>query len=398
MTNRTRHDGPARRPAGWALALLAAMAIALAGCGSDDAGTTPTGTPSVTASDAGLPPVLAVQDDRLVNANADPAERVRMVAETGATVTRVDVFWKDVAPTEPATPTDPADPAYDWTRLDAIVRGFAAQDITPILDVFNAPAWASGGTTTASPTVAYNSVPPDPAAFAAFMRAVSTRYSGRFTADGVRLPRVTHWELWNEPNLSLFLHPTGGTEAWIDTYEALVRAAYPAVKAGGGAGTVVLVGAAGPRGRTGPSAVGVRDWLAGLRRRDVPLDVYSQHIYPAAAPLETTQALPAWGTLEVLLDELARWRPNLGIAITEAGYTTAATPYRRAFVSEDDQAANLGDLVRVPAVRDPRVKVIVWFNLQDNANWPAGLLREDGSRKPAFDAFTALAAAPHREL
>lgn len=381
------------------VALAMALAVLMSGCGgsSDDRGTA-TSTPSVTASDAGLPPVLAVQDDRLVNADADPAERVRMVAETGASVTRVDVFWKDIAPTRPGTPTDPADPAYDWTRLDAIVTGFAAADITPILDVFNAPAWASGGTTTASPTVAYNSVPPDPAAFAEFMRAISTRYSGRFTAAGRRLPRVTHWELWNEPNLSLFLHPAGDTAAWIDTYAALARAAYPAVKAGGGRGTVVLVGAAGPRGRTGPSAVGVRDWLTGLRERDVPLDMYSQHIYPAAAPLQATAALPAWGTLDVLLDELTAWRPGLGIAITEAGYTTAATPYRRAFVSDDQQAAYLRDIVRVPAVRDPRVRVIVWFNLQDNANWPAGLLREDGSRKPSFDAFATLAGGPHRPL
>ena len=29
----------------------------------------------------------------------------------------------------------------------------------------------------------------------------------------------------------------------------------------------------------------------------------------------------------------------------------------------------------------------MWFNLQDNADWPAGLLREDGSRKPSYGRF-----------
>ncbi|MCC6830381.1 MAG: cellulase family glycosylhydrolase [Thermoleophilia bacterium] len=387
---------------------LAAIAAALAliplvaGCSdssnSEVPRSTATGPQPLPLTDEGLPPALAVQDDRLVNANADPAERTAMVAQTGAKVTRVDLFWKDVAPARPADPTDPADPAYDWTRMDAILTGFAAAGISPIVDVFNAPAWATGGTTTVGPLTPYNSVPPDPAAFAEFMRAASTRYSGTFTAGGAALPKVTHWELWNEPNLKLFMHPAGGTQRWIDTYAAMVKAAYPAVKAGGGAGTVVLVGAAGPRSRTGANAVGARDWLVGLRRRDVPLDVYSQHIYPAAAPREVTPAVPAWGTLDVLLDELETWRPDLGIAITEAGYTTAETPYRKTFVSEEAQAANLRDILAMPAVRDPRVRVVVWFNLQDNPNWPAGLLREDGSQKPSYGVFTELAGERQRGL
>lgn len=385
-----------------ALAAVLALAALVGGC--TDASTsevprsTATGPQLLPVTDDGLPPAVAVQDDRLVNANADPAERTAMVAETGATVTRVDLFWKDIAPTRPADPADPADPAYDWTRADAILTGFAAKGITPIVAVFNAPQWATGGVTTVSPVMPYNSTPPDPAAFADFMRAVSTRYSGTFTAGGAPLPRVTHWELWNEPNLQLFMFPGTGTERWIDTYAAMVRAAYPAVKAGGGPDTVVLVGAAGPRSRTGKTAVGARDWLVGLRRRDVPLDMYSQHIYPAAAPREVTPAVPAWGTLDVLLTELDAWRPGLGIAITEAGYTTAETPYRKTFVPEEEQAANLRDIFRMPVVRDPRVRVIVWFNLQDNPNWPAGLIREDGSRKPSYEVFRELAAGPQRGL
>jgi hypothetical protein len=35
--------------------------------------------------------------------------------------------------------------------------------------------------------------------------------------------------------------------------------------------------------------------------------------------------------------------------------------------------------------------VVVWFNLQDNAMWPAGLLREDGVQKLSFKPFKKLA-------
>jgi hypothetical protein len=385
------------------LALLAAVAaLALAAC-SDEGGTAATtegrGTTTLLdLTDAGLPPAMAVQDDRLVNADADPAERVALVDATGARVARVDVFWKDVAPERPADPADPRDPAYRWDRVDEILTRMEARDITPIVAVYNAPAWATGGVTTVTPTMPYNTVPPDPAAFAAFMEAISTRYSGDVRTGDGRLPRVRYWELWNEPNLSLFLAPPGGTEPWLDMYADLVRAGYPAVKRGGGAGTRVLVGAAGPRSSTGTGAVSAVDWLRGLRDRDVPLDVYSQHIYPSAAPRQPTPAVPSWGTLQVLLDDLEAWRPGLQIAITEAGYTTTPTPYRKTFVSEEQQAQYLREIVALPVVRDPRVLVIVWFNLQDNPNWPAGLLREDGSPKPSHAVFREIARGEQRAL
>jgi hypothetical protein len=46
----------------------------------------------------------------------------------------------------------------------------------------------------------------------------------------------------------------------------------------------------------------------------------------------------------------------------------------------------------LPQVQTSRVEAIVWFNFQDNVNWPAGLLRADGSRKPSYDAFVQIAA------
>lgn len=389
---------PVRRLAALAILLLAVAVVASA-CSRDGSGAAaPAPSPPAELADSGLPPAIAVQDDRLVNADADPADRIPMVAATGARVSRVDVFWKDVAPERPADPTDPADPAYRFARVDDIVIRLADAGITPIVAVYNAPAWASGGVTTVSPTMPYNTVPPEPQAFADFMQAISRRYSGTVRVRGERLPPVRYWELWNEPNLSLFLAPEGGTGAWIDTYADMVRAAHPAVKRGGGDRTRVLVGAAGPRSSTGPGAVGALDWLRGLRVRDVPIDVWSQHIYPSAAPRQETPAVPAWGTLPILLAELAAWRPGLEIAITEAGYTTAETPYRRTHVTEQQQAEYLRDIAGLPVVRDPRVLVIVWFNLQDNPNWPAGLLRVDGSEKPGYAAFRDAAAGDQRPL
>ena len=50
---------------------------------------------------------------------------------------------------------------------------------------------------------------PDPKAYAAFVKAIGTRYSGHYQDEdgsGV-LPRVTAWSIWNEPNLPSWLSP-----------------------------------------------------------------------------------------------------------------------------------------------------------------------------------------------
>ncbi|MEW6581154.1 MAG: cellulase family glycosylhydrolase [Actinomycetota bacterium] len=366
---------------------IAALAAFAAACSSGEAAHTPG-------------PAVAVQDDHLAVPDSDIESRLDMIAATGAKVTRVDLFWRDVAPAQPADAADPADPAYRFDRADAIMRGLAQRGITPIVAVFNTPEWAAGGL---DPDVvtAYNSLPPkDPGAYGDFMEAVSTRYSGSFEdASGRRLPRVRHWEIWNEPNLSLYLTPQigpDGSYASARTYAELVRAAYPAVKRGGGAGTTVIVGAGGPRGRTGKAAVGAFDWLAALRTANVPLDAYSQHIYPAAAPTVDTDAKPSWSSVDEILHELDTWKTGLPLFITEAGYTTKDTPFRSSHVTEEQQAEYLGDIFRLPQLQDPRVRAVVWFNLQDNANWPAGLLREDGSEKPSYDVFRKAADNPQQ--
>ncbi|HMM49388.1 MAG TPA: hypothetical protein PKE32_07220 [Miltoncostaeaceae bacterium] len=93
--------------------------------------------------------------------------------------------------------------------------------------------------------------------------------------------------------------------------------------------------------------------------------------------------------------QLDRKKKGMKLYITEAGYTTAATPFRdstKAVVSPAMQRKYLQQIYNLPAVRSPRTAAVVWFNLQDNVNWPAGLLRENGTKKPSWAAFRALAS------
>jgi hypothetical protein len=382
----------AGRLTGWArapvIAVLAGIALlGAAACGGDG------------AQEAADGPVAAVQDDYLSHAAPieDLPARVAMVAETGATVTRVDIFWSTIAPERPANPRDPDDPAYDWARPDLIMNELAEADIQSIVSVYSTPAWAVDGDNLPHPAP-YNPNTPRAGELAAFMHAVAARYRGDFTPRGGErpLPAVGHFEIWNEPNLGGFLvpqiDPESGERVSIPNYAAMVRAAYPAIKRAN-PDAVVIAGVAGPRGSSSETGTGALDWLRGLRELGIPLDAYSQHIYPASPPLAETEVVPAWATIDVLLEELDGFAPGLPLYITEAGYTTAATPFRDTKVTEEQQAEYLVDIYSLPQLKTPRVPTVVWFNLQDNANWPAGLLREDQSRKPSYERFRAVVAA-----
>ena len=88
------------------------------------------------------------------------------------------------------------------------------------------------------------------------VRAVATRYSGRFTPAGgsARLPRVRHFEIWNEPNLKGFFRYNGRSN--LGRYKGLMRAGYANIKAANRK-AIVIGGVGGPRSSTGNGNIGV---------------------------------------------------------------------------------------------------------------------------------------------
>ena len=342
--------------------------------------------------------VLGVQDDRLTSGPVEAVpERAALIRATGAKITRIDVLWSLVAPTRPQRPADPDDPAYRWERTDATLRAIADLGVTPIVAAYSAPAWAAGGRGI-PPGTEVNPNAPSPALYASFMRALAQRYSGAHRPPGAAgpLPRVRHFEIWNEPNLAAFLSPqvAGGRRVAVTRYVDMLRRAHREVKAVSPR-AIVIAGAGGPRSSTDARGTGALAWAQTLARSGAPFDAYSQHIYPAAAPLQPTAAFPAWATLPQLfaaLDAVPR-RRGLPVYLTEIGYTTARTQFRDVRVTQAQQARYLRQIVSLPAVRSGRVRALIWFNLQDNPNWPAGLRDLRGRTKPSHAAFVARARA-----
>lgn len=353
------------------------------------------GTLAVTVPAAGAP-VIAVQDDAISN-DPDPAvidQRLTRLAQTDAKWTRLDIDWSKVAVTRPRDPRNPADPAYDWTMYDRIVVGLHRRGTNAMVTLLGTPAWAT-------PSGRWNAAPP-PGPGSDFAAAVARRYNGTYpdpSGSGV-LPAIRSLSPRNEPNIDMMTTPQcrrAGTR-WVPVsplnYARLLRATYPKVKAV--APKIVVVAgetAAADNGgcKNAGTTIGTHTFFRQLTRAlgkgKPPFDAWAQHMHSVGPPGRAA-FFPSWTTLSTLTRELDALRPGrrMPVIISETSYATSYSPYHRYFVTEAQQAAWMQRSFQL-ARKNPNVVAVVYFNLQDHRDWPAGLYRSDWTAKPALAAF-----------
>ena len=172
--------------------------------------------------------------------STNPSERATWLdnaVKAGAGILRLDFYWSSVAagPTPPTDPTNPGSASYDFSVLDPAVRDAEARGLSVTLSVTRAPTWAEGPGR--PPSADIGTWDPSPSALGDFMRAVASRYSGDFDPDGAgpqpTLPAIQALQIWNEPNLDLFLTPQfqGGSPVSPDHYREMLNAAYDGIRA-----------------------------------------------------------------------------------------------------------------------------------------------------------------------
>ena len=126
----------------WSLICLAMASGVFAGCGGSQKG------PPFSVETAKTSPVAGIQDDTVGKPGQDPTERLRKMAESGASLVRVDLLWSEVAPTRPANPADPQDPAYRWQAYDRVLDVAKANKLEVMFAVYGTPKWARDPTVT----------------------------------------------------------------------------------------------------------------------------------------------------------------------------------------------------------------------------------------------------------
>jgi hypothetical protein len=179
----------------------------------------------------------------LATAMADPwlfnsSQRERALSMTraaGATYVRLTVSWSSIAPSvrpNGFVATDPTSPGYNWSNYDTIIKQVEDAGLTPILDIEATPKWAY-----AKRPSAPNAGTPKVAALGDFAKALAKHYDGSGSA-----PAVHVFQVWNEPNVSLYLNPVKAS-----TYRSMVNA-FAASVHGVDAKNLVVAGALDPFG------------------------------------------------------------------------------------------------------------------------------------------------------
>jgi hypothetical protein len=298
--------------------------------------------------------------------NADQDRTAAALKDVGSRWVRLNVEWGS---------TETSNNTYDsWmlSHYDRAVTTARAAGQKVLMLVSQSPSWASGHSDKQAP-------PQNPADYADFVRFLAARWAGKVEA----------WQVWNEPNISRFW-PTGPDPA---KYTELLKAAYPAIKAGDPNAKVVF---GGPSTNDygfieGAYAAGAKGYF----------DVMSTHPYSCKSP-ETVWnsngriASGAYlGYREIRKSMLARG-DDKPIWFTEFGWSTST---QECGVSEATQADYLTKAFKL-AAQDSYVQVAFWYNFRNNY-WMKdaddvesryGLLRSDFSNKPSYDAFKACAS------
>ena len=188
---------------------------------------TPPGVVAALADRAGFnpgSPILWMND-------LDRQRELDTMAATGAKWIALDFDWNSIQGDGPTS--------FRWDRsTDTVVREARARGLKIIGTLAYSPPWAR------RPACAGTShcLPTDPAAFGRFASAAARRYGAASTVPEFR-GSVRVWQIWNEANHYPFVQPTVDVAG----YTALLRLAYPAIKARD-AGATVLAGATSPAG------------------------------------------------------------------------------------------------------------------------------------------------------
>ena len=149
-----------------------------------------------------------------------------LMASSGVETVRVAFDWRQAQAA--------AGGAISFADSDAVVVAAAARRLPVLPVVHRTPDWAATGGPTAAPD--------DVEAYASFVGALVQRYgpNGSLWAERPDLPRmpIRQWQIWNEPNLTLFWTP----QPFAKRYVALLKAARRAVRAQDPGAKIILAG------------------------------------------------------------------------------------------------------------------------------------------------------------
>ena len=262
MQKRPSDHPRSRRYLGRVLAvatICSGLAVAVGGCGGSSDHEAHAATPPSQLSIFWADPQL----------DANPVKAMQTLKGLGVEVVRTSIYWANVVnqyayPAKRPPQLNPTNPGTylpaGWALYDKIDRAAAQTGMRLFVTITGPiPVWAAGPGRGNQFPVTWK---PSAAAFGDFVRAVGTRYNGRYRPSGQRtaLPRISFWSIWNEPNYGSRLTPQVTNRQPVSPmlYRGLVNAAWSGLQATGHKPNTdtILIGETAPFGN-GPAKVGV---------------------------------------------------------------------------------------------------------------------------------------------
>ncbi len=327
-----------------------------------------------TAKGAASHPLYGVNiDGPTLNAPASLADReIAWAKALHANVVRTEIPWSVL---EPAAAGQLAPGPLAFT--DRLTADAAASGIRVIMLVESTPCWASSAPpavlrkcsqTRLGPANSWS--PQNPSAYGAFTAFLAQRYASSLAAI----------EVWNEPDQSNEHYLAGPHKP--QRYAAILKAAYPAIKAAAPSVQVLgasLVGSNGAFLRA-LYAAGIKGYYDGL----------SVHFYNLTI-----------ASLRSIHETQLAYGDTTPLWLDEFGWSSCWPHYRvqqeQPCVSRQQQASNLTDTYRALA-RMPYVQAAVMYKLASPSTEDFGVLTAGWSKKPSFASLAAVLANPYGEV
>ncbi len=276
---------------------------------------------------------------------------------------------------------------YNWQNVDALYDQILAIGMRPFVELSFMPSALASGNKTVFWWRGNVTPPKNLDRWAEFMRAFAGHLTERYGADEVKRWR---FEVWNEPNLSIFW--TGTQADYFQLYERTARAiksVNPAYQVGG------------------PATAGggwIGETINFCASHDVPIDFISTHAYNVAGTVDefgtSGQALDK--NLHGVADQIARTRDTIGhSALTnlELHFTEWSSSYSSRDPVHDDyiSAPFILEQIKRTGGQADSMSYWVFTDIFEEAGVPTkpfhggfGLLTVQGIRKPAYFAYRYL--------
>jgi hypothetical protein len=319
------------------------------------------GSPSLASADS-LRLGIAYPGDSLERlSDGDLAATLDDAVAVGTKWIRIGLLWSDI---QPDSATD-----FRWGGFDRVTNAAGLRGLAVLPVVIYTPQWAR-----AAGCSSHNCAPDRAEQFASFVGEAASRY-----------PRITTWEIWNEPNTQGAWQPSADAVA----YAKLLTQSVSSIRKSNPSAQIFIGGLSITGGIT------PQDFLTTLVQAGATNGIDGVALHPYTYPNLASERGPWVSPREPANSGLQSLRsiftdaglPPLPIWITEYGAPTGGSDH----VTETRQAEIATDAVKTAAA-DDGVAALFWYTYRDwdDPSDPGsyyGLRRADGSKKPAYDTF-----------